>query len=840
MVRQDLSDQSLIEATLHGDQRAFENIVRAYAPAVKAVSLAIVRSLEDADDVAQESFVKAYSGLGLLRDRRKFGSWLVEITRNTALTWSGKSRRREQAQGEILERPETAPDHALSELHRAVRQSLEVMPPADREVLLLHYFAGQSTREIGALLNVKPGAVQKRLQRARERLGVRLASALADAFDSPQGREVNRRRVMAAIALAPPPRTEAASASMFLSPAQLKVSGALFGVGIIVATTIIAVRTEYFGNQTATTTPVTAPELAPKSPASASIMPSEDAVGSASPSDAPKKTSSPSAISGRVIDVDGEGVAGAIVRAYVDAGDPPEIGTDANGDFALVHLPGSVATLRVTSEGFVPLTMPEVSRGTSDLTLVLLRRSSMSGRVVDAYDQTPIEQFSLGVQPTGGSYEFNDRDGRFHIEDVKPDLAIIVQVQASGYEFKSHYVGFVSPESQVDSVVVAMFPLVHVEGVVVDSSGHPVNGAEIRCKTSVRRTDGDLSAYSNEMGIFVLRVAPTQITHLVATHERFVATSVKVDYAKRGIRSDVVRLVLGNGGTIVGSLRRGAVLETRYRVVITLDDPGPDPDSPLASVIARLDKSGQFVRVAPAGRVTAIFQLIEPPTDGSFGEVRENIVTTATVQEGAVTNIDLLLPPADVSIPGMVIFEGSPAQASIIYATRLDGAMQYGLFGCNQDGVFQLDGLIAAPTQLVISQSRNGLKAIQILNITPIAGVNEPLQINLSRGATLEIHVAGDNERLKDSNVHALIRDSRAAWWIDEIFASPTMFHAMGGSQGPSVGISELGRATVVGLLEGQYTINLVGLSHGSMAAANQTVEIRPELPASVSFDLPE
>ena len=88
------SDERIIRNVLRGRQEAFGELVTRYVSSVYAVALACVGNATDADDVAQEAFLRAYRRLDSLRSPGKFGAWLVTITRNAAYSMAKSQRRR--------------------------------------------------------------------------------------------------------------------------------------------------------------------------------------------------------------------------------------------------------------------------------------------------------------------------------------------------------------------------------------------------------------------------------------------------------------------------------------------------------------------------------------------------------------------------------------------------------------------------------------------------------------------------------------------------------------------------------------------------------------------------
>jgi RNA polymerase sigma factor (sigma-70 family) len=170
-------DGDLVAAALRGDRAAFAVLLDRHADRVQVLAGRLLPS-HDAEDIAQEALLQAFLGLDRLRDPARFGPWLYGITVNLA-----KMRHRSRAAA----RPhhggaEDHPGYALSpeqvlearELAELVRDALDVLPPREREAVLLHYGEGLTSPEMAAALRERPGTVRVRLHRARRRLRERL------------------------------------------------------------------------------------------------------------------------------------------------------------------------------------------------------------------------------------------------------------------------------------------------------------------------------------------------------------------------------------------------------------------------------------------------------------------------------------------------------------------------------------------------------------------------------------------------------------------------------------------------------------------------------------------
>jgi RNA polymerase sigma factor (sigma-70 family) len=170
-------DDELVAATLRGDRAAFALLLDRHAHRVRVLAGRLLPSY-DADDVAQEAMLQAFLGLERLRDPTRFGAWLYGITVNLA-----KMRLRSRAAARLHfggaedhSAPGLSPEQVLEakELAELVRGALDVLPPREREAVLLHYGDGLTSPELAAALGERPGTVRVRLHRARRRLEERL------------------------------------------------------------------------------------------------------------------------------------------------------------------------------------------------------------------------------------------------------------------------------------------------------------------------------------------------------------------------------------------------------------------------------------------------------------------------------------------------------------------------------------------------------------------------------------------------------------------------------------------------------------------------------------------
>lgn len=172
-----------------GDSQAYALLVRKYQGRVRGYCLGTLGNAADADDAAQEVFIKAYRGLAGFRGGSSFSTWLYRIMVNHCrdlLKSAGWGRTESldalrEEEGEPFEaRLATAPAAGGSERERQVREALARLPEASREVLVLREVQGLSYAEIMESLGCSLDAVKGRLRRAREEMETKLREVMRD------------------------------------------------------------------------------------------------------------------------------------------------------------------------------------------------------------------------------------------------------------------------------------------------------------------------------------------------------------------------------------------------------------------------------------------------------------------------------------------------------------------------------------------------------------------------------------------------------------------------------------------------------------------------------------
>ncbi len=185
-------DQALVEAARAGDNRAYGQLVEAYQRRVYALAFGMLRHREDAWDVAQEAFVKAYKNLDKFEGHSAFYTWLYRITYNVAMDHLRYSKRRQTVdmdQHEMEQHIEDEAGHDFSnplesldrkELREVLARAMDELSEKHRAIIVLREVEGLSYEEMADVLKISKGTVMSRLFHARKNLQKLLVPYLAE------------------------------------------------------------------------------------------------------------------------------------------------------------------------------------------------------------------------------------------------------------------------------------------------------------------------------------------------------------------------------------------------------------------------------------------------------------------------------------------------------------------------------------------------------------------------------------------------------------------------------------------------------------------------------------
>ncbi len=181
MERED--DVQLIHAVLSGDDSAFNTLVEKYQKSVHALAWGMIGDFHYAEEITQDTFLRAYQELSTVKYPSQFSGWLHTITKRLCFNWLRKQKSEKQSQSledtpmeeiaesvyasHVLEQRETeATEHRLE----IVKKLLDKLSEKERTVMSLYYLGEMTTQEVGTFLGVSVETIRTRLSRARKRL----------------------------------------------------------------------------------------------------------------------------------------------------------------------------------------------------------------------------------------------------------------------------------------------------------------------------------------------------------------------------------------------------------------------------------------------------------------------------------------------------------------------------------------------------------------------------------------------------------------------------------------------------------------------------------------------
>ena len=168
------SDAAVVRRVLGGDVEAFGILVERYFDHYVRFAVHLVGNREDAEEVVQDTFLRAYRALGRYEERERFGAWLLRILVNRARTVSAIGRRREKMFPDQTDEslPEASEAHPADRaaLREEMARALAQLGTDQREAFLLHYVEGLSYEEMAAITGSGVSALKMRVKRSCERL----------------------------------------------------------------------------------------------------------------------------------------------------------------------------------------------------------------------------------------------------------------------------------------------------------------------------------------------------------------------------------------------------------------------------------------------------------------------------------------------------------------------------------------------------------------------------------------------------------------------------------------------------------------------------------------------
>lgn len=188
MTQSELTDTEIIKRILQGEQALFAQLVQRYQQYVFTLVLRFTDSREDAEEISQDVFVKAYRSLADFRGESKFSTWLYTVVRTSSITFLRKKKldttsldnERTFLQLENRESGFNANTMEQKSRHAMVNAAIRLLSPDDGQVITLFYKGEQTLEEIGRIMGMEPNTVKVRLHRARNRLREKMEKHFSD------------------------------------------------------------------------------------------------------------------------------------------------------------------------------------------------------------------------------------------------------------------------------------------------------------------------------------------------------------------------------------------------------------------------------------------------------------------------------------------------------------------------------------------------------------------------------------------------------------------------------------------------------------------------------------
>ena len=180
-----INDQHYINLVIKGDTNAFATLVGRYKDMVFTLSLKMLQNREEAEEAAQDTFIKIYRSLGRFKGESKFSTWIYQVTYNNCLDRLRKQKRSrtfvaldEFAEYEVRSLMDALDTIEEAERKQMIKNCLNLLAPEENFLLTLYYFNEASIKEISVIMNINVNNVKIKLFRTRKKLAAILKTKL--------------------------------------------------------------------------------------------------------------------------------------------------------------------------------------------------------------------------------------------------------------------------------------------------------------------------------------------------------------------------------------------------------------------------------------------------------------------------------------------------------------------------------------------------------------------------------------------------------------------------------------------------------------------------------------
>lgn len=177
-----LNDDIIITRVLEGERDLYNQLIEKHKSYAFTIALNILNNREDAEEVAHDSFIKAYQNLTSFNRQSKFSTWLYRIVFNTAISCKRKQRVKKESLDTVKYTyyEGSSTEMELQDQKKFIKQALLLLPEIDRGILTMFYFKEFSLEEIAEITNLSFNTAKVRLHRARKKLADEMKTILKE------------------------------------------------------------------------------------------------------------------------------------------------------------------------------------------------------------------------------------------------------------------------------------------------------------------------------------------------------------------------------------------------------------------------------------------------------------------------------------------------------------------------------------------------------------------------------------------------------------------------------------------------------------------------------------
>ncbi|MCC6696882.1 MAG: sigma-70 family RNA polymerase sigma factor [Candidatus Hydrogenedentes bacterium] len=737
------TDLHLIQQTLQGKRESFGILVSRYFSLVYGIALSYTGNAGDAEDISQESFLRAYRSLDTLRDADKFRAWLARIARNECHTWRARNPRREVGvEVRAHDEPAVSPEHERQELFDFLWKEIRCLDEASREILVLYYFHGRNTRDLATQLDISPDAAEKRLQRARQQLGERMSDHLDEALKPHLPSRDKAQRTAQAVLAVPVVWNAAQIAPLAGAGAAASGVWPLSAYVLLAAVAALSGLTWFTFTRTELGQGAADSSIRQQAPRGTEAAENGDAVtpGAQTPETGADEThagknggsDTPPYLTVVVTEKNDPSspIAGVTVKLISMTHESVTAKTDKQGIARFDEwVLGDLGVLLQHRGHLNARSTHTLGQAGTTLHLEMVPGLLVAGQVVDAQTREPIPDFVLDFLE-GDPVEVHDPEGRFTFGNMSTLLSLAAHAEGYAWAFLE-----IEPGVDTSDLTIALQRPQIVRGRVRDTSGSPLAGVQVGVARQLAfdKDRGTLHevAQTDSDGLFQFAQVDPRDDHAVLEHENYVVVTTAIPNRPPAWIDVEMRRTCGLRGVIrlAGKPVQGAKVF------------GNSWDSNVAETGA----TGSYaLEGLTPGEKTVVAELPRHATESGPNQTAGKGIS---LEEGQQATLDFDFEPATSRISGRVTVRGA---TSTDYAVRLHSehsgtsGIQRRYVTVSPGDEFWLEDVPSGRTELAVEVDfADGPELFQLVSfdVPPLTEVRQDFEFAPS--AAIVVHVQG-------------------------------------------------------------------------------------------------